>query len=448
MAEKISIDTPIQFHDALPDETDVVVIGAGVIGICSALYLARAGKRVCVVEKGRVAAEQSSRNWGWIRQHGRDEAELPIVMEAMRLWRELDSETKGETGFTTVPVNYLASSEKEMRNLEAFMEVAKRHGVNSVWLDRKQVAEQFGGVSNAQWVGGTATLDDARAEPWQAVPAIARLAGSEGVVIRENCAARTLEITNGQITGLHTEDGLIKCAHVVLAAGAWSVLFARNHGVTFPQLSLRSTAMQTEPMEEFTQGNSADELFAIRRRADGGYTLAICDGNDFFIGPDAFRSFIKYLPLLKKSWDHTYLKPFAPKDFPDAWSTARKWTALDETPFERCRVIEPEPNKRNIENALKRFEQRFHKASKPRLKKAWAGMIDALPDVLPLMDKVEKISGLVIATGMCGHGFGIGPGAGMVVRDLVLGNNSPHDLTRFRLSRFSDGSKMEPGPAL
>jgi len=75
-------------------------------------------------------------------------------------------------------------------------------------------------------------------------------------------------------------------------------------------------------------------------------------------------------------------------------------------------------------------------------------MIDAMPDVVPIVDRVQAISGLVVATGMSGHGFGIGPGIGRVVSDMIQGNEIGHDLTRFRLSRFSDGSAIRLGPAL
>ena len=82
----LSCDTPITYGGPLPDKTDVVVIGGGVIGVCTALYLARSGQQVALLEKGRIAAEQSSRNWGWIRQQGRDPAELPIMIEAGHLY--------------------------------------------------------------------------------------------------------------------------------------------------------------------------------------------------------------------------------------------------------------------------------------------------------------------------------------------------------------------------
>ena len=187
----------------------------------------------------------------------------------------------------------------------------------------------------------------------------------------------SLEIEAGRVTGLFTEQGLIKCDHVVLAAGAWSRLFAGNHGVKIPQLSVCLTAMQTAPMPNFTDHNSADEDFALRRRNDGGYTLAVCDGNDFFIGPNAFTSFLKFVPLLNESWGHTSLNLWAPKGFPDAWSTKRSWSEDQQTPFERCRVLEPEPNKKYVQKAVRAFVNRFPGVGTPQIIDAWAGMVDA-----------------------------------------------------------------------
>ena len=95
----IQVSAPIAYADPLPDECDVAVIGAGVIGVFTALYLARAGQKVVLLEKGRIACEQSSRNWGWVRQQGRDYDELPIMMEASRLWEEAEKDTGGRTGW-------------------------------------------------------------------------------------------------------------------------------------------------------------------------------------------------------------------------------------------------------------------------------------------------------------------------------------------------------------
>jgi glycine/D-amino acid oxidase-like deaminating enzyme len=76
----------------------------------------------------------------------------------------------------------------------------------------------------------------------------------------------------------------------------------------------------------------------------------------------------------------------------------------------------------------------------------WAGMIDVMPDAVPVISPAEGLPGLFIATGFSGHGFGIGPGAGKLVADMVAGDPTLVDPTPFRLSRFTDGSNPRPHP--
>lgn len=448
-AAPISLATPIRFSDPLPVEVDVVVVGGGVIGIMSALYLNRLGLKVFVCEKGRVAGEQSSRNWGWIRQIGRDEAELPVMMEASRLWEQLDTETGQRTGFSRSGILYLSSTQTDLDEQARWLDIARRHQLDVRLLDGAGVADLVDtGADGRRWAGGLWSPTDARAEPWVAVPTVAELARSEGVGIREACAARTFDTVAGQITGVHTEHGFIKAGQVIVAGGAWSSLLLRRHGVSIPQLSVRSSAARTAPMGEVFAGNALDEELAFRRREDGGYTLSSLGTHDLMIGPDAFRHLSTWLPVAVKSLGATRFMPFAPKHYPDAWGTARKWSKEEETPFERCRVLDPEPEHRRTEPARKRFAARFPVLGAPEILNVWAGMIDAMPDVVPVVDRVPGLEGLIVATGMSGHGFGIGPGFGKAIAHLAAGRLTGHDLTRFRFSRFTDGSRLVPGPSL
>ncbi|MCP5088937.1 MAG: FAD-binding oxidoreductase [Rhodobacteraceae bacterium] len=443
----ISRNTPVRFRDTLPEAVDVVIIGGGVIGVFTALYLARAGKSVLLCEKGRVAGEQSSRNWGWLRQTGRDPAEVPIMMQALDLWRDADTETGGKTGFNVCGVTYLARNEHEMERREAWLPVARDHGISSTALSAAKVSDLFGGQSRS-WIGAVQTPSDARAEPWQAVPAVAELAQQDGALIREDCAVRALDQTAGKITGVVTEQGRVLAEQVVLAGGAWSSMLARQHGVMIPQLAVRSTAARTVPMDVPSAGNAADGGLSFRRRQDGGYTLAITDKQGFYIGPDAFRHLRKFLPMVLENVSHTDFRLAAPAGFPDAWRTPRRWRADQPSPFETTRVLEPSPDQRYVERMQTRFADRFPSLGRPQICDAWAGMIDAMPDVVPVVDQVASLPGLILATGMSGHGFGIGPGFGRAIARMICGQQPEHDLNRFRFGRFSDGSKLVMGPSL
>jgi glycine/D-amino acid oxidase-like deaminating enzyme len=122
---------PVTFNDDLPDRVDVVIIGAGVIGIVTAWYLRQQGLAVLVCDKGRVAAEQSSRNWGYVRVTARDPAEVPIAQESLRCWDEISAELDDDTGFTRQGILLLAETESEMAEFEAWMKVAAEYGVDT-----------------------------------------------------------------------------------------------------------------------------------------------------------------------------------------------------------------------------------------------------------------------------------------------------------------------------
>ena len=266
----IGIHTPPQHAQALPDKVDVVIIGGGVIGICAALFLRRHGQSVFVCEKGRVAGEQSSRNWGWIRQQGRDPDELPIMMEANRIWQDLNAQLDCDIGLRQGGIVYFSDIDSELERYEAFTSLAAEHGLQSNLMSRSQVQAMIPDL-NRSYRGALHTPSDMRAEPWVAVPALARLAAEEGVLIRENCAARRLDTKNGQISGVITEHGHIACEQVLLCGGAWSSLFLQGHGVRIPQLSVRATVVKTSELPEVFAGGAVDSKLAFRHCTDGGY---------------------------------------------------------------------------------------------------------------------------------------------------------------------------------
>ena len=442
----ISESTPIAFSDPLPDGVDVAVIGAGVIGTSTAWFLARRGASVALIEKGRVAGEQSSRNWGWVRQQGRDRYELPIMMESNRIWRGLAEETgEKDLTFTAAGCVYLAEDERELAKFEEWHDVAREHQLDTRMLSPDEARAAAPGVAG-RWVGGMLTPSDGRAEPFVAVPALARAARRLGVSVTENCAARTLETAGGRVRGLQTELGPVRANRVVLAGGAWSTYFAGNAGLDLPQLVVRSTVGRTHAAPDRGLPNINAPGLTLRRRADGGYTVSAGDIAEHYVCARSFKYFMKFRKLLKLSARDLRLKPKPPPGYPGAWGSASRWSGGEVTPFERMRVLDPPPSEEVRRRLRERLPRRAPWLHEVGMAEIWAGMIDVTPDAVPYICEAPALEGLFVGTGMSGHGFGIGPGVGRVLADLVLGRPTGFDLSRFRFERFTDGSSVVPGP--
>ena len=192
--------------------------------------------------------------------------------------------------------------------------------------------------------------------------------------------------------------------------------------------------------------NASISGLAIRRRGDGGYTIATGDVADHYLCARSFRYLSKFARLLKLSAKDVRIRFKPPKHYPGGWGSRSSWSGGDVTPFEQMRVLNPPPSKVVYRRLLKRLPQRAPWLAKVGIAEMWAGMIDVTPDAVPYVCEVPHVEGMFIGTGMSGHGFGIGPGVGRVLADLVVGRPTGHDLSRFRFDRFTDGSPVVPGP--
>ncbi len=279
-----------------------------------------------------------------------------------------------------------------------------------------------------------------------AVPALARAAAARGVTILEDCAVRTVESTVGRVSAVVTEHGRVRADAVLLAGGAWSTHFAGNAGLDLPQLMVRSTAARTHVAQDGLAPNVSTAGFAIRRRDDGGYTIATGDLAEHYVSAKSFKYFGKFLRLLKISAKDVRLRPWPPAGYPGAWASKRRWSGDEVSPFERMRVLSPPPSEIVRARLAKRLPERVPWLAAAGIAEIWAGMIDVTPDAVPYACEVPSRPGLFVGTGMSGHGFGIGPGMGRMLADLIVGKSPGHDVARFRFDRFTDGSPIVPGP--
>lgn len=436
----------IQPDPKLPKRTDVVVIGGGIIGVATVLELAERGVQAVLCEKGEIACEQSSRNWGWVRQMGRDKREIPLIIEAMKLWRGMYARTGAETGFTQCGIAYLAGTESELATRERWHdECARPYQLSSRMIDAAEVNALAPG-STAIWKGALYTPDDGRAEPQKAAPAMARAAQNKGAMIFTNCAVRGIELAAGRVSGVVTEAGAIACDSVVLAGGAWSRRFCGNLGVALKQLSVVNSVQRTEPIDTGHELSFSGGKFALRKRLDGGYTIAHRHLSVADIVPASFSQALDFLPALRLDW--AGLRFRIGQRFVDEARLARHWTLDQVSPFEKVRTLDPEPVGAILDEALQSAQDYYPVFRQARIAERWAGCIDATPDAVPVISGVDQVPGFYLATGFSGHGFGIGPGAGRLMAEIVTGASLCVDPEPFRYSRMIDGTRMVPATGL
>src|SRR6202161_1579827 len=223
--------------EAIPATTSVVVIGGGIIGTFAALTLADRGIPVVLCEKGYIACEQSSRNWGWCRQAGRDVREMPLIVQSLGLWRGMNHLTNSDTGFRECGVLYVGESESDEARFAAWKAMAKPYDIGTRIVRGAELAALMPGASRA-YPCGLYVPTDGCAEPQRAAPAIARAAQRQGAVIVTHCAARGIERSGGRVAAVVTERGRIACEAVLLAGGARASLFCASLGIRLAQLKV------------------------------------------------------------------------------------------------------------------------------------------------------------------------------------------------------------------
>ncbi|MCY4150523.1 MAG: FAD-binding oxidoreductase [Gammaproteobacteria bacterium] len=419
----------------LPKAADAVVVGGGIIGCSTAYYLARAGLDVAVCEKGWVGCEQSTRNWGLIRKQGRHPAEIPLIIRSLKLWHELSARADRDIGFRVNGTLYLSETEKRHEANRKWLEHARAFDLDTKMLGTEQLRTVAPGIRN-QTKDALFTPSDASADPHLAMQALADLVIKEGGQILEQCAVRGVDVEAGRVAGVITEHGHIRAPSVVCAGGAWSGYFCRHLGIRLPQLKVISSVMQSLPTDYVLGPALWSQGMGLRRRPDGSYIVAPAGKADCPITPDFLRYARSYLPIYRNSKEAVKLQ------MTRRFLTELSWPATPSTehrsPFECERVLDPKPNHALLEETLGKLGSTFPELANIRVSRTWAGMIDVMPDELPVIDEYRSLPGLVISTGYSGHGFGIGPGAGQATADLVLGKTDSSSLiSGLKISRLS-----------
>jgi len=424
----------IETSPDLPDRADVVVIGGGIIGVFAAYYLTLRGLSVVLVEKGRIGAEQSSRNWGWCRQQNRDARELPMATKSLDLWERFGAESGENTGFSRCGLLYLSNDEAELAGWARWCDFARGVNVSTRMLDATE-ATSHGAATGRAWKGGVFSASDGIADPSNAAPAAARAILKGGGTVHQMCAARGLETEGGRVSAVVTERGTIRTKVAILAGGAWSSSFCHQSGIRLPLASIRSSILSVSTAVKGLPDALHTSSVSVTKRGDGGYTLAISGRGRVDPTAQQLRFAPQFLPMFLRRW-----RSLLPGGLEGVWSgheTLHRWRLDSPTPMERVRILDPAPDRSTIELTHRRALDLLPALRDTKITAAWAGYIDSTPDGVPAIGEVSSLPGLILAAGFSGHGFGIGPGSGHLVADIVTGAAPIVDPKPYRPDRFA-----------
>lgn len=427
----------IESASSLPAQADVVVIGGGIIGVFAAYYLARRGVSVAVVEKGRIGAEQSSRNWGWCRQQNRDARELPMATKSLELWEQFAADTGEDTGFRRCGLLYLSNDEDELARWTKWRDFARTAGVTTHMLSSGEASER-GRLTGRTWRGGVFSPSDGTADPAKAAPAVAAALMKLGGTVQQNCAARGIEVEGGRVSGVVTEAGTIKTRTVVFAGGAWASSFCRQLGIRFPQATVRQSIVRVTGVAEPLPDALHTARVSITRRSDGSYNLAISGRGRVDPTAQLLRFAPQFLPMFAKRWRNVF--PGGLEGIRAGHETLARWRLDAPTPMERMRILDPRPDATAVKQTYDRAVELLPALGQAGIANAWAGFVDNTPDGVPGIGEVPEIPGFILAAGFSGHGFGIGPGAGHLIADLVTGDTPIFDPVPYRPARFKQSA--------
>ncbi|WP_437880155.1 NAD(P)/FAD-dependent oxidoreductase [Pseudomonas sp. LRF_L74] len=422
----------------LPQQADVVVIGAGILGIMTAINLAERGLSVVAVEKGDIAGEQSCRFYGQVMTYKMPDATFQLHHLAKQRWREMNAKVGVDTSYRTQGRVEVPFDEEDLDSVRTWIkaktqEVAGDLPFKTRMIQGSELEQRLRGASS-NWTIAGFEEDSGSLDAEIASFVMAEYAKKIGVRIYTNCAARGLETQAGAISDVVTEKGAIKTSRVVVAGGAWSRLFMQNLGVDVPTLPAYQSQQLISAAPNAPGGNVAlPGNIYFREQADGTYATS----PRVVVAPVVKESFTygyKYLPLL------------ALPDFPvhislnrqliDSFIRPTHWKLDEVSPFEENRLMTAAPDIPELDASLEKLKVEFPAFKDSKLIDQWSGAMAIAPDENPIISRVNEYPGLVINTAT-GWGMTESPVSSELTADLLLGKEPILDPQSFSLYRFS-----------
>jgi sarcosine oxidase subunit beta len=360
---------------------DVVIIGAGSVGVPAAWAMARSGAKVLVIDQFASQGQGSQKAAiGGVRATHSDPAKIRLCLRSLEILSTWQETYGHDIEWTTGGYSFVAYREVEAQALKSLLTVQHRYGLDIDWFDAEALLEVVPDLNRSGLLGGTFSPQDGHCSTLLAGHAFYAAARQAGAEFRYNEAVTAIDVRGGRACGVRTATGAYAADVVVNAAGPWAREVGRLVGFDHPVAADAHEAGITEPVAPFLgpmvvdirpQPGSANYYFFQLRT---GQIVFCLTPSPLIPGFDR-RETSEFLPLVAR------------------------------------RMVDLMPRLANL-----------------RVRRTWRGLYPMTPDGSPMVGWVDGLEGYLMAIGMCGQGFMLGPGLGeLLARTVTQSQASPDD---------------------
>jgi len=359
---------------------DVIVIGSGSVGTPAALFLAEAGIRTLVIDRLPSPGQGSNkRAIGGLRATHSDPAKIRLCLRSLDIFKTWKERRGDDIEWHKGGYSYVAYRPEEEKTLKDLLVIQQSFGLNIRWHDRRELQEIIPGINPNGLIGGTLSPDDGHASPLLAAEAFYFQARKAGAAFLFNERVVGLAVEGGRVRGVRTDRGAYAADVVINAAGAWASEVGKFAGLDVPVTPDQHEGAVTEAVARFLEPMVVDI-----RPAPGS-------ANYYFYQHATGQVIFCITPN------------------PSLWGYDDRETS-GFLPMVARRMVDLVPRLGSL-----------------RVRRTWRGLYPMTPDGFPIVGWAREVEGLLLAVGMCGQGFMLGPGVGELIVRLVRKELTPQD---------------------
>lgn len=376
---------------------DVIIIGAGSVGVPTAYFMANAGINVLVIDMYPSVGQASNKHAiGGIRATHSDPAKIQLGKQSIEVFSNWQNLHGDDIEWQQGGYSYVAYDDQRANMLKDLISWQQKHNLDISWLDKQSLLEIIPNINPDGLLGGTYSPGDGSASPLISAFAFHKRAVESGAVFHFNESVLDFIADGNRVSGVKTDKDTYFANIVINAAGGWAKPLSAKIGLDVPVEPDSHEAAITEPV---------GRLF---------YPMIV----DMRSYPGSANFYFYQHPTGKII--------FCMTPDPLIWGT-HTIASSDFLPKAARRLIELMPVLKYI-----------------RVRRVWRGTYPMTPDGSPIIGEVNGLDGYLLAVGMCGQGFMFGPGVGQLLTRMVLNDLDQSDkMILENLSYYRDFDVVE-----